>query len=167
MINRVRCWISIAICTLLLWVGNVGTIVPPAYAAILTQEETPGQILYQSRHRLRDEGGNTWQTILYKRVKNGESSSLTLRLVGFPGTVEIVHPASMEITTSDGQTIAADDRFVEASPAPNVGEYDMEGAIEKFSHTGSVSLSLKTIDRSLDLQIPFAVVVEWQDLWQH
>ncbi len=166
MVCQIRRWIVVIACACCLWVASLSAIAPPVSAVILTQEESPGQILYQSRHRLRDKTGHTWQSILYKRVTNGDSSSLTLRLVGFPGTVEIVRTAAIEITTPSGETIALNDRFEEDSPAANVGEYDMEGAIGQFPKTGSLGLSLKTAKGTTQIEIPLAVVVEWQDLRQ-
>jgi len=63
--------------------------IPPAQAEIRTFEESPGQVLTQSRTTLKDEFGTRWQAIAFKRTKPDGSEIVALRLVGFPGAVTI------------------------------------------------------------------------------
>lgn len=77
---------------------------------IRQQHETPEQILSQSRHTLRDDRGNSWQVVLFKRLKNGEIKEIDLRLVGFPGTLAFNHPQDLKIIGSE-KVFQASDRF--------------------------------------------------------
>jgi hypothetical protein len=66
----------------LLGVGMLN--LPSATAAIRQLEEAPGQIVYQARQTLKDQHGNSWQTIAFKRIRPNGKTSFELRLVGFP-----------------------------------------------------------------------------------
>lgn len=48
-------------------------------------------MLYQSRQNLQDQTGNSWQVIVFKRISSESSAMLSLRLVGFPGGVNLDH----------------------------------------------------------------------------
>ncbi|MGJ5633187.1 DUF3122 domain-containing protein [Nostoc sp. CALU 1950] len=63
----------------------------PAFAAVAQIEESPGQMLYQSRQNLRDQTGKSWQAIAFKRIHPDGSAIISLRLVGFPGAMELDH----------------------------------------------------------------------------
>ncbi len=140
----------------------------PATASIRTMEEAPGQILVQSRHTLRDNTGNSWQVVLFKRVKNGAIASVDLRLVGFPGAAEVAPAKPLQITTRDGKIFAAADRFSGKSPAANVGEYMLQDILPQLPVNSSLRLLLPISgERSSQLEIPLPVVLEWQDIATH
>ena len=135
----------------------------PANAAIRQQEEIPGQILYQSRHSLRDENGNTWQAILFKRVKDGQVKQIDLRLVVFPSAAAFAHPKALIITTREGKVFQAEDQFAEKSPAPNVGQYDFQEILPQLPANQPIQLTLPLEKASLlSLFVPTPVVLEWQ-----
>ncbi|MEC4895008.1 MAG: DUF3122 domain-containing protein [Oscillatoria sp. PMC 1051.18] len=136
----------------------------PAWAAIRQQEEAPGQMLYQSRHTLRDDRGQAWQLVLFKRVKNGTVAEVSLRLVGFPGVAEFAHPQNLTLRTSDGKSFLGGDRFAEASPAANVGEYDLQEILPQLAQTQSIKLILPLKPTSHQINIPFPVLLEWQEI---
>ncbi len=137
----------------------------PAGAIIRQQEEAPGQILSQSRHSLRDSSGESWQVILFKRVKDGKVTNLNLRLVGFPNNVAFSHPRALSITTRQGSVFEAPDQFAEKSPAPNVGQYDLKEILPKLTANQSLKLRLPLEkEQTLYLDIPFPVVLEWQEI---
>ncbi|MGK7904256.1 MAG: DUF3122 domain-containing protein [Hormoscilla sp.] len=132
-------------------------------ASIRTIEEAPGQMLYQSRHSWRDRAGNSWQVILFKRVKAGQIASVSLRLVGFPGLAKIAHPQPLLITTKKGKEFTSPDMFAEKSPAPNVGQYDLSDVLLKLPSPGRVMLHIPLIDNeSITLRLPPSAVLEWQ-----
>ena len=134
----------------------------PARAEIRKQQETPEQVLYQSRHRLRDNGGNSWQLVLFKRVKSGELAEINLRLVGFPGGAEFVHVRPLKI--KDGDKIwQAEDVFAEESPAPNVGQYNIKPILSQLSTNRLIELELP-LEKGRTLKVPPAVVLEWQSI---
>lgn len=146
-----------------LGLGTVNT--PPAQATIQTIQESPSQILYQSRHKLRDDRGNAWQVVLFKRVKADESSSINLRLVAFPGTAEFAHPQPLTITTKLGETFQAEDLFAEQAPTENVGQYNFENILNQLPRFASVNFSvMMKDDRQVELLIPPEVILEWQTI---
>jgi penicillin amidase len=55
--------------------------------------------------------GNSWQVVLFKRVKTGEIKDLHLRLVGFPEKTQFLHPEDLKLTTSTGEVFLAEDLF--------------------------------------------------------
>jgi hypothetical protein len=138
---------------------------PQAVAAIRTIEEAPGQMLYQSRHRLRDKKGNSWQVILFKRVNKDDSTNVNLRLVAFPGIADFAHPQPLKITTKNGDNFKAEDMFAKEAPATNVGEYDVKNILQKLPILVSINLSLLLKDNQvINIQIPPEVVLEWQTI---
>lgn len=136
----------------------------PASALIRQQVEAPGQTLYQSRHSLRDGSGKTWQVILFKRIKVGESANVQLRLVGFPNETVFEHPASLTLKDSQGKRLSASDVFADKAPAPNVGQYELTDILESVSASGSVELSLPVEDGETRISIPSVIILEWQYL---
>ncbi|MGK7925146.1 MAG: DUF3122 domain-containing protein [Spirulina sp.] len=139
-----------------------GAMIPNAKAAVYQMEEAPGQMLYQSRHTLRDETGEPWQVVLFRREKNNGENSVHLRLVGFPEVVAFPHPQPLKVFVSTGKTFAAEDIFATTSPADNVGEFNFKEVLPKLPKVASVQLLLKMKDdRAIALRIPPEVVLEW------
>jgi hypothetical protein len=134
-----------------------------AEAIIRQQQETPEQVLYQSRHTLRDDTGNSWQVVLFKRMKNGEVNEIDLRLVGFPGTVEFTHPQDLEII-GDGKVFQASDRFAESSPGLNVGQFDLKEILPQLLTQQTITLKLPLNKQSSTITVPFPVILEWQEI---
>jgi len=141
-----------------------------AFAAITQIEEYPGQMLYQSRQNLRDETGNFWQVVAFKRIHPDGSAIVYLRLVGLPGAVELDHTQPLTLTTSLGQNLTARDVSSEIShdtPTPaNVGEYDIQPILPQLqSEIPSVELTLLMVTGSvINIQIPFTMLQEWQTI---
>ena len=136
----------------------------PAFASIRQMEEAPGQILVQSRHTLKDNRGNAWQVVLFKRTKADSSSTIHLRLVDFPGLADFAHPKSLIITTNKGNSFQAEDVFAEKAPAANVGEFDLQDILSRLPVSKlNLSLAMKG-DKTTQLSIPSEVVLEWQSV---
>jgi len=148
---------------LLMFIGW-GSVTPPSAVASIRQiEEAPGQILYQSRHTLQDETGQSWQIVLFKRVKAGEAKDISLRLVGFPGMAEFAHPEPLKITTNTGKVLEAEDLFADQSPGANVGQYNIREVLSQLPTATGVTLSLPMkSDRTTSLRVPSVVILEWQ-----
>ncbi len=150
---------------LLILVGFSGLTSERAIALISQQEEAPEQILYQARHNLRDETGNIWKAVFYKRIKAGEIDSINLRLIGFPGLGEFSHPQPLTLRTNDGKVIEAEDEFAKQSPGGNVGEYNFQEIVSELPKNGALSLSLPIKERGqVEMNIPLAVILEWQEV---
>lgn len=144
----------------------------PAFATAGQIEEYPGQMLYQSRQKLRDQNGKSWLAIAFKRIHPDGSAIVSLRLVGFPGGVEFDRTQPLTLTTSLGQTLTAKDISSEIShdtPTPsNVGEYDIQLALPQLQAEIPLQLTLPTIDgESVRLSVPSAAIQEWQTLISH
>ena len=103
--------VVIGMTLLFLILGSQFFILEPANATIGQQQEAPGQMLYQSRHSLRDETGTAWQVVLFKRVKNDQIDTINLRLVGFPNQAAFLHPKGLEIMTRQGRLFQAEDQL--------------------------------------------------------
>lgn len=153
-------------CAITLLFGIIFSIVPPAAEARLQQQtESPGQVVYQARHTLKDSQGDSWQVIFYKRVIQDENrTTVNLRLAAFPGAVEFLHPANLVMTTSRGDLLNAPDRFAEDAPALNVGEYQLNAVINRLPSRGDLELTLPLRERSRVLKIPYPVLLEWQNV---
>jgi hypothetical protein len=159
----------VVFCSLLLLMGGLfsGLPNPPVAQAapIQQQTEAPGQVIYQTRHTLKDSLGNSWQVIFYKRVEESNPTrNLNLRLAGFPGAVEFQHPQDLTLTTQRGETLTASDDFASDSPAPNIGEYDFQDIANRLPSRSSLELRLPLKERSATLQIPLPVILEWQEV---
>jgi len=144
---------------------------PYAAAAIRQLEEAPGQMVYQSRQSLKDQHGNSWQAIAFKRISPNDKTSFELRLVGFPGVVEIDRSQPLLLTNSMGEELTADDNssliFTDLSvPEPNVGEYDIQPLLPQLQPEIPLNLTLPVIDgEAINLSVPPSFVQEWQTLF--
>jgi len=160
---------SLALTVFLGLVIGIGT-TPDAAAAIRQIEEAPGQMVYQSRQTLKDQHGNSWQAIAFKRVSLNDKTSFELRLVGFPGVVEIDRSKPLLLTNSMGEVLTADDNssliFTDLSaPESNVGEYDLQPLLAQLQPEVPLSLTLPTVDsEDIQLSVPPSFVQEWQTL---
>lgn len=135
----------------------------PAEALMEKTYEAPGQVLYKSRHSLRDRSGNAWQLIFFKRATDSEVLSISLRLVGFPGVVEVAHPRPLKLITDRGEFMA-EDMFAQESPAPNVGQYNLKDILFDLPTTGSIRLLIPNEENDYILRLPPSLVLEWQNL---
>jgi hypothetical protein len=165
----------------LLFLGTLGTIIflslgifhpPVAMAAIRQLEEKPGQIVYQSRQNLKDQQGNTWQAIAFKRTSPDHKTRFYLRLVGFPGVTKIDRTQPITLTNSLGKSLTASDAsqdiFAESNrPESNVGQYDIESLLLQLSVEIPWELTLPTITgEAVNLSISPTLIQEWQTLAQ-
>ena len=139
---------------------------PSASAAIRQLEESPNQMVYQSRQSLKDQHGNTWQTVAFKRVRSDGNSSFELRLVGFPDLVAIDHAQPPTLTNSLGKALTANDTssniFKEGVQA-NVGQYDLQPLLSELQVEIPLKISLPTLQGdAISLSVPPSLVEEWQ-----
>lgn len=135
----------------------------PAAALLQQYQNALGVMQYKSQHRLQDEAGYTWQVVLFKQSESDRSLDINLRLVGFPGVAEFVHPHSLEILTDSGKLLIAADEFAQASPSANIGQYNITNIIDKLPQNESLTLSLPlTGEKNISLKIPQSLVIEWQ-----
>ena len=133
-----------------------------AEASIRKTEEGDGQILYQSRHQLQDNQQQSWQVVLFKREKGETETDVKLRLVGFPGKVEVAHPEPLVIET-DRAAWQGEDLFAEESPAPNVGQYNLDQIISELSPEDRILLTIpEKTGEEITLKVPGVIILEWK-----
>ena len=90
---------------------------------------------------------------------------MDLRLVAFPGAVELAHPQALKITSRVGKVFLAADIFAAESPAPNVGEYDLKEILLNLPANQSATLTLPLEkEQTLSLSLPAPVILEWQTI---
>jgi hypothetical protein len=151
-----------------IWLG-LGLFNPASAAAAIRQlEEAPGQVVYQSRQTLPDQHGNSWQAIAFKRIRPDGSSSVALRLVGFPGMANLDRSQPLTLTNSLGKTLTAADASSqiftdEAAPEPNVGQYDLQPLLPQLQAAIPLRLTLPTLTGdAITLNVPAGLIQEWQ-----
>ncbi|MFB2837544.1 DUF3122 domain-containing protein [Floridanema evergladense] len=141
----------------------VNVICPPAIALLRQYQAAPGVMRYQSQHSLQDATGYAWQVVLFKQFPPDRSPQFILRLVGFPGIVEIAHPRSLEIATNTSRLFIATDLFATVSPAPNVGQYNVTDVITQLAKNKFLKLTIPLVsNQNITLKIPLSIIVEWQ-----
>ncbi|MEB3357676.1 MAG: DUF3122 domain-containing protein [Synechococcales bacterium] len=154
---------------LLILLGIGGAIAPVSQAAVQRLEEAPGQVLYQSRQKLRDGNGHTWQAIAFKRIQATGEPSVKLRLVGFPGEVELRHPQPLKILLAQGNVLTAADvsaePFTDQHPAGHIGQYDLTPVIDQLPAFFQIALVLTAVDGTeIRLGVSPLALHEWQDV---
>ena len=139
----------------------------PATAVLRQHHETPDVLRYHAQESLKDKQNNTWQVVLFPDNKTTKTTKYYLRLVGFPGIVEFIHPQPLEILTSEGKILTATDVYATSAPASNVGQYDLTEIIAQFTQKGSLKLSVP-LKNNYDLSIIITkpILTEWQLLTQ-
>ncbi|HIK17005.1 MAG TPA: DUF3122 domain-containing protein [Leptolyngbyaceae cyanobacterium M33_DOE_097] len=143
---------------------------PSAAAAIRAIEEAPGQIVYQARQTLKDQHGNSWQAIAFKRIGADGQIRFDLRLVGFPGVTEIDRSQPLTLSNSLGTTLTANEDssglFTEVTkPELNVGQYNLQPLLSKLRSELPLKATLPTLgNEAVTLSISPAFVQEWQAL---
>jgi hypothetical protein len=149
----------LTLCLVMLFWGSVA--IAPGFADIRQQEEAGGQMLYQSRRSLRDRQGQTWQVVLFKRIKEGTVTEVNLRLVGYPDQTEFRHPAPLTIVLNTEANLVAADQFASGAPAPNVGQYDLQEILPQLPFEQKIQLELP-LKNPVTLTVPAATVLEWK-----
>ncbi|MDJ0902288.1 MAG: DUF3122 domain-containing protein [Xenococcus sp. MO_188.B8] len=134
----------------------------PAEAVLRQHHESPGVLRYHVHNSLQDKQGMTWQVVLFTE-KQSDVTKYHLRLVGFPGITQFIHPQPLEIITTNGQVLNAVDLLSISSPAPNVGEFDLTDILPILPEKGSLKLSIILQENhDLSLKISESILIEWQ-----
>jgi len=136
-----------------------------AWAEVIQQSEGAG-ILVQSRHTLVDTAGHRWQSVLFQRWGSQEPQPLRLRLIGFPGTPELLHPQPLVLKTVRGeQWMAADVTEQMGDHPPAVGQYQVQEVIFDLSSSLPTQLSVSTTtSEPVSIRLLPGVIQEWQQV---
>ncbi len=135
---------------------------PTASASIHRYPDGENAVLYRSTQSLRDRSDLSWQLVLFKRLKSNQLDTIHLRIVGFPGRVNLPHRVPLKITTTTGETWLSED-VVDLSLPNNVGEYDVLEMITQLQKDIPLNLFVTLQeDQVAELVIPPFVVKEWR-----
>ncbi|MBD2346713.1 DUF3122 domain-containing protein [Anabaena subtropica] len=153
----------LGIMTLYIFLG-LGSLTPPTAIAAVNQSQTASkEVLSRSLTKLDDQSGQVWQVVLFKQIYPDQAQTVNLRLVGFPGSAELIHPQPLKITTATGKVFTAADIFLDEAPAPTIGQYDFKDILPQLP-TEPLVLSISLPGDSINISVPQRVVQEWQTL---
>lgn len=166
MLNRtikiLGCICTVAILTVSVFLGLGNLTIENTNAVVTKVEFKPGEILYRSQTKLDDNLGKVWQVVLFKELYPGQTSNINLRLVGFPGSAELIHPESLRITSKTGQKWNAPDIFLDEAPAPTIGQYDLTKILPQLPTT-TLKLAIPLPgEKSINISVPTKIVEEWK-----
>ncbi len=130
-----------------------------AIASVHTYLE-PNGVLYRSLSRLQDDSDRAWQAVFYKRFQLGQSDSIHLRLVGFPGIVTLDHNQTLEIE-ADRSLLSAKDVTSTDFPTSHVGEYDFKPVLNQLDIGTKLTLIVHLNSGEIRLKIPQETALEW------
>ena len=122
------------------------------------------KVIKRSLEVLRDFDYQTWQIIVYPSSK--ASKNLILRIVGYPGSLRIVHPTNLIVTSGRKNWELKDitklkkARFETLNDS--VAEFDLSLLISELDKNRPLRLSLPGLIN--DLPIPPYLVSEWRTL---
>lgn len=152
----------LGILTLYIFLG-LGSLTSSTAIAAVNQTEASKEILYRSFAKLNDQSGRVWQVVLFKQIYPGQAQTVNLRLVGFPGSAELLHPQPLKITTATGKALTAADVFLDEAPAPTIGQYDFKDILPQLSIEPLV-LSIPLPKNTINISVPQSVVQDWQEV---
>ena len=140
------------------------TIVNKTYADSKVNFNYQGKEIKRSLESLRDLDYQTWQIIVYPSLK--VSNNLTLRIVGFPGSLRIDHPTDLLINSGikkwDLKDITKETKTKVETLNDSAAEFDLSPLIDELDKNRPLRLTLPGLIN--DLPIPPYLVGEWRIL---
>mgnify|MGYP006274727929 CR=1 FL=1 len=160
--NTLSCWKQLFMVSFAALLVGLFFFSNAAEASVRQTQEADGQTLYQSRHQLQDAQQQSWQVVLFKREMGEQETDVKLRLVGFPGQVNVAHPQPLILETNQSAW-QAEDLFAEEAPSPNVGQYNLEEIITQLSPEDNLLLKIpETQGDYITLKVPGVIILEWK-----
>ncbi|MEM9264202.1 MAG: DUF3122 domain-containing protein [Cyanobacteria bacterium P01_F01_bin.13] len=142
-------------------------ITPPAFASVHVYHERPGQITLRSQQSLRDRNDRSWQTILFKRYRADGLEGMYLRLVGFPGVVDVDPQKPLTINTGTTLQWQALPKLDPPTPAlpNNTNQYDVADVMTDLQKAIPLTLMVPLQGKAAsEIIVPPYAVQEWRDL---
>ncbi len=140
------------------------TIANKTYADSKVNFNYQGKEIKRSLESLQDLNYQTWQIIVYPSSK--VSNDLTLRIVGFPGSLRIDHPTNLAVNSGikkwDLKDITKESKAKVEALNGSVAEFDLSPLISELNKNRPLRLSLPGLIN--DLPIPPYLVGEWRIL---
>lgn len=147
----------------------LGAIAFPVHSEVQVLREGANQTLFQTRRQLKDEKGQNWQAIAFKRVSAAKPATFQLRLVVFPGHSEPKHlkPAVLTIAGASLSLPDITERVGNPGASPTgVSQYDLRSAVTPLRKATTATLSLSlTNGQTTTLKLPTSVLNEWLLVW--
>tara|TARA_Y100001978_G_scaffold201816_1_gene221070 strand:- start:358 stop:861 length:504 start_codon:yes stop_codon:yes gene_type:complete len=129
----------------------------------VAETQINGGLIEASSEFLRDLDYETWQLVAYKS-DNGEK--LVLRVIGYPGSLRIDHPLSLDVESGrkewelDDITLSNDELAKDNRQA--AAEFNLDTLINDISQNRPLRLSLSGVFS--ELPVPPFLVKEWRNL---
>ena len=144
-------------------------ITPPAIASVHVYHERPGQTTVRSQQSLRDRSNRSWQAILFKRYRPDGLDGMYLRLVGFPGIINVAPQQPLAIDTGTALQWQALPKLDPPTPAlpSNTNQYDVADVMAELQTPIPLTLRVPLQGKApSEIVIPLYAVKEWQTLSQ-
>ena len=159
----VRQLIGVFVCLCL----QLCVLIPPALASVHVYHERPGQTTLRSQQSLRDRNDRSWQAILFKRYRPDGLEGMYLRLVGFPGVVDVAPQKPLTINTGTALQWQATPKLDPPTPAlpSNTNQYDVASVIADLQQAIPLTLSVPLQGKATsEIIVPPYAVKEWREL---
>ncbi len=135
-----------------------------SYADSKVTSNNPKKEIKRSLESLQDLDYQTWQIIVYPSFK--DAKNLTLRIVGYPGSLRIDHPTNLIVNsgrkTWDLKDITKSSKIRSENLNDSVAEFDLTTLIADLEKNRPLRLILPGLIN--DLPIPPYLVSEWRSL---
>ncbi|NEQ51666.1 MAG: DUF3122 domain-containing protein [Leptolyngbya sp. SIO3F4] len=156
--------ISALLCIVLSLFGYI----PPAQASVHVYHERPDQTTLRSQQSLRDRNDRSWQAILFKRYRADDGvEEMYLRLVGFPGIVDVDPQKPLFINTGTSLQWKAIPKLDQATPTlpSNTNQYDIADVINQLQKSIPLTLAVPLQGKAAsEIIVPPYAVQEWREL---
>ena len=140
---------------------------PPALASVHVYHERPGQTTLRSQQSLRDRNDSSWQAILFKRYRADGLEGMYLRLVGFPGIVDVDPQQPLTINTGTSLHWQANPKLDPPTPAlpSNTNQYDVAAVMGDLQKAIPLTLAVPLQGQATsEIIVPPYAVQEWREL---
>ncbi len=135
-------------------------------ARLQISESEDGIAFTRSLESLRDLDYQTWQVVAYPKTIGGED--FVLRIVGYPGTLRMDHPAPLEVHSGlknwHLEDLTLSNPQLANDPREAAAEFDLTLLLNDLTNNRPLRLSLTEVFS--DLPVPPFVVSEWRSLSQ-
>ena len=140
------------------------TNLPLKVYAEVAETKVNGELIKTSNEFLRDLDFETWQLVVYK--SSLYDNKLTLRLIGYPGSLRIDHPLGLNVNSGRKEWILNDITLINEELVNDsrqaAAEFDLDELIQNIDKNRPLRLSLQGVFS--ELPIPPFLVKEWRSL---
>ena len=137
---------------------------PNKVNAEISNTEINGDNLLASSEFLRDLDYETWQLVVYQSPLN--NGNLVLRVIGYPGSLRIDHPLSLNVDSGRKnwllEDITVSNSYLLNDNRQAAVEYDLDPLITNISQNRPLRLSLTGVFS--EMPVPPYLVKEWRSL---